>query len=114
MAENGNTRVREVGLFETLHSYVRALINDPFNFVYQVIQSLLVYILAPNPPAPGAYLGRPKIAIVGAGLTGVSAAAHCVGYGFDVTLFEAGDRKNLGGIWCALTPTQRDGKRHIS
>ena len=31
--------------------------------------------------------------------TGVSAASHCVGHGFDVTIFEAGDEKNLGGIW---------------
>lgn len=56
-------------------------------------------IFSPEPPAPGARLRRPRIAIIGAGLTGVSAASHCVGHGFDVVLFEAGDKSHLGGIW---------------
>jgi len=74
-------------------------ILHPFVFLYQIWQTLLNFILSPNAPAPGAKLGRPKIAIIGAGLTGVSAASHCVGHGFDVQIFEAGPRKNLGGIW---------------
>lgn len=74
-------------------------IFHPFAFLYQLIQWLLDKILSPDPPAPGEKLGRPKIAIIGAGLTGVSAAAHCVGNGFDVRIFEAGPREQLGGIW---------------
>ncbi|EHK97331.1 putative Dimethylaniline monooxygenase [Glarea lozoyensis 74030] len=50
-------------------------------------------------------LGRPKIAIIGAGLTGVSAAAHCVGHGFDVQIFEAGPKEHLGGIWSKVNNT---------
>jgi hypothetical protein len=42
-------------------------------------------IFSPKPPPPHADLCRPKIAAIGTGLTGVSAAAHCVVYGFDVT-----------------------------
>ena len=42
-----------------------------------------------------------KIAIIGAGITGVTAAAHCVGHGFDVVIFEKGGRDSLGGIWSA-------------
>lgn len=74
-------------------------IFHPFAFIYQLIQWLLDKILSPDPPAPGEKLGRPKIAIIGAGLTGVSAASHCVGHGFDVQIFEAGPREQLGGIW---------------
>jgi NADPH-dependent 2,4-dienoyl-CoA reductase/sulfur reductase-like enzyme len=74
-------------------------ILHPFVFVFNIIQWLLDKILSPTPPPPHAQLRRPKIAVIGAGLTGVSAAAHCVGHGFDVQIFEAGPRKNLGGIW---------------
>ena len=72
---------------------------SPFSFFYSLLQWLLELIFAPSPPPPNAHLSRPKIAIVGTGLTGVSSAAHCVGHGFDVTLFEAGGEENLGGIW---------------
>ena len=40
-----------------------------------------------------------KCSLIGAGLTGVSAASHCVGHGFDVYIFEAGDKNSVGGIW---------------
>jgi heterodisulfide reductase subunit A-like polyferredoxin len=75
----------------------------PFAFIYQLIQWFLNKFLSPDPPKPGAKLGRPKIAVIGAGLTGV-AAAHCVGHGFDVQIFEAGPRKQLGGIWSVKLP----------
>ena len=71
----------------------------PFVYLFQFIQWLLDKLLSPTPPLPHAQLCRPKIAVIGAGLTGVSAAAHCVGLGFDVQIFEAGPRRNLGGIW---------------
>lgn len=70
----------------------------PVIWFYSCIQWLLDKLLSPTPPPPHARLGRPRIAIIGAGLTGVSAASHCVGHGFDVTIFEAGDEKNLRGI----------------
>ncbi|CAL3965472.1 unnamed protein product, partial [Diplocarpon coronariae] len=68
-------------------------------FIYQLIQWFLDKLFSPEAPAPGTKLGRPKIAIIGAGLTGVASASHCVGHGFDVQIFEAGPRKQLGGIW---------------
>ncbi|KAI1815850.1 monooxygenase [Poronia punctata] len=77
----------------------------PFLFVYQVYQWLLELILAPTPPRPSSRIGRPKIAIIGAGITGVSSAAHCIGHGFDVVIFEAGTKKNLGGIWSNVNTT---------
>lgn len=86
------------------------LIFHPFVFLYQLLQWTLDILLSPEPPAPGVKPGRPKIAIIGAGLTGVSAAAHCVGHGFDVQIFEAGPRKNLGGIWSVRLPHPFGGK----
>lgn len=80
-------------------SKVENPILHPFLFGFQVFQYFTSKILAPNPPDPGRPLSRPKIAIIGAGITGVSAAAHCVGHGFDVVIFEAGGEKSLGGIW---------------
>ena len=71
----------------------------PILLIYQIIQFFLDKLLSPKPPKPNAELNRPKVAIIGAGLTGVSAASHCVGHGFDVQIFEAGPRKELGGIW---------------
>lgn len=86
----------------------------PFAFIYELIQWLLDLILSPAAPKPGAQLGRPKIAIIGAGLTGVSAASHCVGHGFDVHIFEAGPREQLGGIWSVSTflPSHLKFRRH--
>ncbi|KAG4429227.1 hypothetical protein IFR05_015288 [Cadophora sp. M221] len=77
----------------------------PFIFIYQIIQWFLDKLLSPEAPAPGAQLGRPKIAIIGAGLTGVAAASHCVGHGFEVRIFEKGDRRALGGIWSRVNNT---------
>lgn len=75
----------------------------PVLFTYQVGQYLTSKILSPNPPDPDRPLGRPNVAIIGAGITGVSAAAHCVGHGFDCTIFEAGPEEELGGIWSVST-----------
>lgn len=71
----------------------------PILYLYSILQWILDTLLSPTPPPPHAHLSRPRIAIIGAGLTGVASASHCVGHGFDVTIFEAGDEKCLGGIW---------------
>jgi NADPH-dependent 2,4-dienoyl-CoA reductase/sulfur reductase-like enzyme len=75
------------------------LFLHPFAFIYQLWQWLLNKLLSPSPPTPQTKLSRPKIAVIGAGITGVSSAAHCIGHGFDVHIFEAGPREYLGGIW---------------
>jgi hypothetical protein len=77
---------------------------DPLGLVsllYQGMQLILAWLFAPLPPHAHAHVQKPlgRVAVIGAGITGVSSAAHLVGHGFDVTLFEAGDRSNLGGIW---------------
>jgi NAD(P)-binding Rossmann-like domain len=88
---------------DTIHhakSIVFFAVTQPLSFLYIVIQDILNWVFAPAPPPPTDKLHRPRIAVIGAGLTGVSSAAHCVGHGFDVKIFEARSReKGLGGIW---------------
>lgn len=86
-------------------SFLIAFIRHPFTVLYLLLQRTLEYIFAPAPPPlsqQSAKLHHPRIAVIGAGLTGVSSAAHCVGHGFDVKIFEARSKeKGLGGIWSA-------------
>ena len=81
------------------YGVLQQLLTGPILFAYQLIQWFLAKIFSPEAPAPGVHLSRPKIAVIGAGLTGVSAASHCVGHGFDTAIFEAGSSKAVGGIW---------------
>ena len=60
---------REQTYMELLRSIITALVNNPFKFVYQWLQVLLAMIFQPDPPAPHETLGRPRVAIIGAGLT---------------------------------------------
>lgn len=84
-----------------------ALIKYPFleifSFAYVVFQTVLNWVFSPVPPpptSPATGLPKKRVAVIGAGLTGVSSAAHCVGHGFDVQLFESRSKdKGLGGIW---------------
>lgn len=74
-----------------------------FSILYIVMQKILKIVFAPTPPPPAAAdqkRGHPRVAVIGTGLTGVSSAAHCVGHGLDVKLFEArSQEEGLGGIW---------------
>jgi len=81
------------------------LVVDPVLYLYWLLQFVLDKLLSPTPPPPNANLSRPKIAVIGAGLTGVSAASHCVGHGFDTTIFEAGNEESVGGIWTVCDST---------
>ncbi|KAL1305138.1 hypothetical protein AAFC00_002063 [Neodothiora populina] len=84
---------------------VGQMINRIFMVWYNIYQTLLAKLLSPIPPPPGKKLRRPRIAIIGAGLTGVAAASHCVGHGFDVMIFEAGGKNAIGGIWAKVNST---------
>lgn len=64
-----STSNREQTYMELLRSIITALINNPFKFIYQWLQVLLAMIFQPDPPAPHETLGRPRVAIIGAGLT---------------------------------------------
>ena len=82
---------------------IRNLILEPLAFIYLAYQWLLDKLFSPTPPKPGAHLHRPRIAVIGAGLTGVSAASHCIVDGFDSSVFEAGDKDSVGGIWTVIS-----------
>ncbi|KAK0704272.1 hypothetical protein B0T21DRAFT_106542 [Apiosordaria backusii] len=87
-------------------SRVPDLLFHPILLLFQIVQFLLDKILSPTPPSPNTHIpSRPKIAIIGAGITGVTSAAHCIGHGFDVTIFESGSSSNLGGIWSRVNDT---------
>ncbi|CAK7240789.1 MAG: hypothetical protein STHCBS139747_002236 [Sporothrix thermara] len=78
---------------------------NPITLGFQLWQGALDRLLSPKAPDPNKKLGRPKVAIIGAGITGITSAAHCVGHGFDVVLFEAGGPDHLGGIWSQVNDT---------
>jgi len=80
-------------------------VTHPVLFIYQILQYVLDKVFSPTPPPPQARLVRPKIAVIGAGLTGVSAASHIVGHGFDCRIFEAGPKERVGGIWSKVNNT---------
>lgn len=48
---------------------------------------------------------RPRIGIVGAGVSGIAAAAHISELGYDCCIFEAGGEESLGGIWTKTNKT---------
>ncbi|OCB87566.1 FAD/NAD-binding domain-containing protein [Sanghuangporus baumii] len=63
-----------------------------FDLVYQLVQLFIILLF--KPPTPKSQqqpsvepFGR--IAVIGAGLTGVSTAAHCIAHNFDVTLYDS-------------------------
>ncbi|OJJ50109.1 hypothetical protein ASPZODRAFT_89950 [Penicilliopsis zonata CBS 506.65] len=97
-----------------LLSFLRHPFVHTFSLLYLLGQTFVTWLFAPSPPPPSdettnkkdSGLKRKRIAIIGAGLTGVSSAAHCIGHGFDVQIFEARPKdKGLGGIWSRVNST---------
>ncbi|KAK7682058.1 hypothetical protein QCA50_015022 [Cerrena zonata] len=76
-----------------------------FNVYYILCQKLIIWIFSPKPPKYSSQPSSPhgRIAVIGAGLTGVSSAAHAIAHGFDVVIFEQDDR--VGGIWAHVNKT---------
>ena len=73
-------------------------------WIYELIQWVLEIVFSQPAPLDSPVLDRPKIAIIGAGVTGVTAAAHCAEHGIDVQIFEAASREGLGGVWSVCNP----------
>ncbi|KAJ7311589.1 FAD/NAD(P)-binding domain-containing protein [Mycena albidolilacea] len=83
------------------------IIQAIWRVCYVLVQHIIIAIFkAPppkNPDEPRNPYGR--IAVIGAGLTGVSSAAHCISHNFEVVIFEAAPRSGLGGIWSHVNST---------
>ncbi|KAH0605249.1 uncharacterized protein H6S33_005231 [Morchella sextelata] len=82
-----------------LHALLHPLVT-----LYTLLQHLLTTLFAPppvrTPPPP---LTGPRVAIIGAGITGISAAAHCVSHNSDVLIFDSAP--TIGGIWARVNST---------
>jgi cation diffusion facilitator CzcD-associated flavoprotein CzcO len=48
---------------------------------------------------------RPRVAIIGAGITGVATACHIIDAGYDCHIFEAGSEDHIGGVWSTVNET---------
>ncbi|KAL7278190.1 hypothetical protein ACG7TL_008164 [Trametes sanguinea] len=81
------------------------LVDRTSALVYMLVQYVLIWLFKPPPPPGAEYPKSPKgrIAIVGAGVTGISSAAHAVAHGFDVVIYEQGD--TVGGVWTRVNET---------
>lgn len=69
-------------------------------FVQKIVQLLyqpLVSLLFTAPPLPSNSQPLGRVAVVGAGLTGIASAAHLVAHGFDVVIYESAEE--IGGVW---------------
>ncbi|KJA21925.1 hypothetical protein HYPSUDRAFT_186828 [Hypholoma sublateritium FD-334 SS-4] len=76
---------------------------------YVLVQVAIIYLFKPPPPPPNSSkeLSNPRgrIAVIGAGVTGVSSAAHAIAHGFEVVIFEQTSESKLGGIWANVNAT---------
>lgn len=72
-------------------------------FVRQLSFGSLVDLSEKNDLGPNGI--RPRIAIVGAGITGVATACHILDAGFECHIFEAGNEESVGGIWTRVNDT---------
>lgn len=50
---------------------------------------------------------KPRIGIIGAGVSGISVAAHISELGYDCCIFDAGGEDSLGGIWQKVNQASR-------
>ncbi|KAJ7161481.1 FAD/NAD(P)-binding domain-containing protein [Mycena crocata] len=74
---------------------------------YVWVQYIVIAIFKAPPPKSADQPRYPygRVAVIGAGLTGVSSAAHCISHNFEVVIFEAAPRSGLGGIWSHVNST---------
>lgn len=89
-----------------IQNRVVSSLPDLFYLICDIMQSITIWLFLPSHQNP---VDKPqtglRIAVVGAGLTGVSAAAHCIENGADVVLLEAASKDKLGGIWARVNST---------
>eukprot|EP01117_Protostelium_nocturnum_P015667 TRINITY_DN6095_c0_g1_i2.p1 TRINITY_DN6095_c0_g1~~TRINITY_DN6095_c0_g1_i2.p1 ORF type:complete len:480 (-),score=174.90 TRINITY_DN6095_c0_g1_i2:108-1547(-) len=88
-----------------MHQSIRPFTNWFVNLLlglYIIGQRVVVWLFAPKVPH-NRPLKNGKIAVIGAGISGIAAASHCVAHGWDVVIFES--KKDVGGIWADVNST---------
>lgn len=95
------------GDIQTLLSPTR-IIHLLFNAYYIIVELVIIWLFKPvgehlfhrgsclifphfQPVPPEHFKPRGRIAVIGAGLTGVSSAAHAIAHGFEVVIYEQSD-----------------------
>lgn len=82
---------------------VFGLLNAVLLYIYECIEVLISYFFSPLPPVPRPENKFGHVAVIGAGLSGISTASQLVAQGFQVTIFEADSES--GGIWANVNST---------
>lgn len=82
--------------------WIWSIINAVLLKIYEAIEIVVSFFFSPLPPT------RTKdkfghVAIIGAGISGISSASQLVSQGFQVTIFEASSE--TGGIWAHVNKT---------
>ena len=71
-------------------------------YLYEFIQLFISVFFSPLPPTKDSpRIGH--VAVIGAGITGISTAAHLRSHGFEVTIFD--ESPDIGGIWRRVNST---------
>ncbi|TFY53705.1 hypothetical protein EVJ58_g9304 [Rhodofomes roseus] len=94
-------RAARKGDIATLLSPARVL-RLLFDAFYILVELVIIWLFKPPAP-PENFKPRGRIAVIGAGLTGVSSAAHAIAHGFDVVIYD--QHESIGGIWANVNAT---------
>ena len=91
-------------LFRLVAEKYLDLVFGVLSFLYSIYQAIvgLLFTIPYVPLAPGVK-PRGRVAIIGAGITGIASAAHLVSHGFEVVIFDSA--KEIGGIWANVNST---------
>ncbi|GAA5871132.1 hypothetical protein JCM16303_001701 [Sporobolomyces ruberrimus] len=105
----GSIKPRKAHSSRSMNSLLRLPIHVGLvllRYVYLLYQSILAYVFSgPYHPLREGQKPLGRIAIIGAGLTGISSAAHAVDHGFEVVIFEG--EKSVGGVWARENSTSQ-------
>ncbi|KAJ8516717.1 hypothetical protein ONZ45_g6002 [Pleurotus djamor] len=99
-----HVRYTEVSVYYHVPFRLMTLLLD---ILYILLQRAIIIFFKPPSSKCCKPLSAPygRIAVIGAGLTGVSSAAHAISHNFEVVIFEANARDKLGGIWAHVNRT---------
>lgn len=88
---------------DNVKPFKRDLWAESMHLFYGFVQFIIARLFVVKFPETKVEKPLGRVAIIGAGVTGVSSAAHLVSHGFDVVIYE--QKPKLGGIWAAVNQT---------